>query len=729
MVYAYKANDNFWDIESLDNLFTVAFYYPKGNYMILSYLDDDNIIDENDKEQIDALVRKRNKNFNGKVYLENLGRIGNAYSSPKVPGIQTFIERVGFGKKGYLSNGETNNDHVINGSKDQRDVYLNNGKLEVPARFYPVKDTDPEYDPERHGFFFGYNTTQYDLTMLAEFVTNTGYILGVPEDPYRRLIRKDEADNGEILSAKQLRAFNNELFESEYKSNMPSRLAKSNEINKYGSDMDYNTDGWNARKAWLYTNRFIDVARLNETMYRVGLKRLLGMLGHQILEYSGLSNGEAVKSKNDVYELLAYNVSDVINLRWLFEHRVYQNNFQLKTTLLKDYPETIYQRKSKVSNIANSFANGQSASDVKEEHPYEPEVHYRKVDRYRLTIDSTSAKFVEKIIAPYNKMKDKQVVSFMYPSPEVAKQLSKERGYEIKPTDILEDTKTWFEENVAKPGTEAHDEFMDIYNFYDNIRGRNFNESDYYLDGNIMDNKPVVEPVYKGYTKDLMETYNTNLFYYDKNQNKTSCLVNFSIGGIHGAELHQENYRKDMEEYEQDQRRLQFVMDQFDGDALEAINGEVYITNIDGEEEKVRNYMKSGSTKKKASWKDVQKPELFKPVNKVLKTNKKYNYVSVGASQHEDFTSYYPLLLTRLSVFNNPDRGEGMDPYFGIFERRFEKKTEANNRSLPEEQRNVADLIQNAMKLLLNSATGAADATFDNNIRMNNNIMAMRIIG
>ena len=719
MVYDYKTNDNFWDIESLDNLFTVAFYYPLGNYMILSYLDDDGLIDENDKEQIDALVRRRNKNFNGKVYLENLGRIGNAYSSPKVPGLQTFIERVGFGKNGFQKDGATANNQVINGSKNHRDVYRPNGKLEVPARFYPVKDTDPEYDPNQHGFFFGYNTTQYDLTMLAEFVTNTGYVLNEPEDPYRELRKKDEyPDNGEILSANQMRKFNDELFEDETRSNMPGRLAKTSDPGPYGNYTNYQSDGWLARKAWLYTNRFIDVAALNETMYRVGLKRLLGMLGHQILEYEGLANGEALTEKKDVYELLAYNVSDVINLRWLFEHRVYQNNFTLKLSLLNDYPETIYQRK---------------ASTVDEQwnkvHPYEPDVNYRKVDRYRLTVDSTSAKFVEKIIAPYNKMKDSEVVSFMYPSEKVAKQLSKERGYEIKPTDILEDTKDWFEKNVAKPGTEAHDEFMEVYNFYDSIRGRNFNESDKYRDDYSNYGRLEHPPKSNSYTKGLMEKYNTNLFYYKANGDKSSCLANFSIGGIHGAEINKDLFNSHMEEYEEENRRLQFVKDQFDGDALKAINGEVWIKNIDGEEQRVRDYMKSGSTKKKATWREVSKPSIFKRERNILRVNKKYNYVSVGPSQHEDFTSYYPLLLTRLSVFNNPARGEDVDPYYAIFEKRFAKKKEANDPSLPENVRAAADLVQNAMKLLLNAATGAADATFDNNIRMNNNIIGMRIIG
>ena len=727
MVYDYKANDNFWDIESLDNLFTVAFYYPLGNYMILSYLDDDGIIDENDKDQIDELVRRRNKNFNGKVYLENLGRIGNAYSSPKIPGIQTFIERVGYGKKGFRQDGQTENDQVINGSKNHRDVYRPNGKLEVPGRFYPVKDTDPEYDENKHGFFFGYNTTQYDLTALAEFVTNTGYILDEPEDPYRELRKKDQyPDNGEILSANQMRKFNNELFEDQYRSNMPSRLAKTSQPGPYGNYTDYQSDGWLARKAWQYTNRFIDVASLNESMYRVGLKRLLGMLGHQILEYEGLADGDALEDKKDAYELLAYNVSDVINLRWLFEHRVYQNNFTLKKSLLTEYPETIYQRKPKQSNKAEAFANGVELVEI---HPYEPDINYRRVDRYRLTIDSTSAKFVEKIIAPYNKMKDSEVVSFMYPSEKVAEQLSKERGYEIKPTDILEDTKIWFENNVAKEGTEQHDAFMEVYKFYDAIRGRNFNESDKYFEDYAENGRLAHPPKSNSYTKGLMEEYNTNLFYYDANGQKTSCLVNFSIGGIHGAEIHKDLYHRDLDYYENENLRIQFIKDQFDGDPIKAINGEVWVENIYGEQQRVREFLKSGSTKAKATWKEVVKPSLLKRERNVLKVNKKYNYVSVGPSQHEDFTSYYPLLLTRLAVFNNPARGEDVDPYYAIFERRFAKKNEAADPTLSKEVRGIADLIQNAMKLLLNAATGAADATFDNNIRMNNNIIAMRIIG
>lgn len=749
MVYEYKKKDCFWDIESLKSLFTIAFYYPKGNYMILSYIDDNDIIDPNNIQQIKELAHKRNPDFDGEIYLENLNQIGCAYGDVIVPGLQTFIKRVGFAKQGFMQDGSTENNQVINGSKDHRDIYTHNGRLEIPAVFYPVKDTDPEYDPEIHGYFFGYNTIQYDTTMLAHFVSSISFVLNETGNPNRRLISKDRNGEGEIPTAADLRRFNDQLFESDFKSNMASRLAYDYfdpSVPARYQKTNYRTDGWNIRKAWLYTGRFIDVARLNEKLYMVGLKRLLGMLGHQILEFEGLSNGNEITDPLVVNELIAYNFSDVINLRWLFEHKVYQNNFALKQNLLQNYPETIYMRDKESDNdIANAFANGGTA--VAE--PHRAKIDYRNIDRQRLTIDSTSAKFVAKVIAPYNQMTDNKVVDFTYPSPNVAKQLSEERGYEIKPTDVLEDTKIWFEANVAKPGTTAHDEFMEVYYFYDGIRGKNFNDSDKYKEDYPSNHNITIDPMRDSeytklliasgeldftpkdneYVKKLMKKYNTNLFYFDTNAERTTCLVNFSIGGIHGAEINMTTYKKDLFEWREKNEALQFIQEQFNYDALAAINGEVYVKDIDGNDVKIRSFLKSGSTKSKADWKVIAEPVLFKRIDGILKVNNKYTYVSVGASQHEDFTSYYPLLLTRLEVFKNPERGENVDPYYGLFEQRYEKKKEANDKSLDEDVRYLANLVQDAMKLLLNSATGAADATFDNNIRMNNVIISMRIIG
>ena len=52
-----------------------------------------------------------------------------------------------------------------------------------------------------------------------------------------------------------------------------------------------------------------------------------------------------------------------------------------------------------------------------------------------------------------------------------------------------------------------------------------------------------------------------------------------------------------------------------------------------------------------------------------------------------------------------------------------------DDESLPKEERALYAVMRNGTKLILNSASGAADANFESNIRMNNKIISMRIIG
>lgn len=852
MPYEYLWSDNFWDIESLKDLFTIAFYYPKRNVMILSYLDDKGIIDPNNKDQIDKIIKKRNPNFNGRVILEDLSKIGSK-KEPKSEaelGLRTLYRRVGFTMNVYETSKKKDRfgnekisfyskkdvSQVINGDIKHREVKDDKGKTIVPAQYYPVKDTDPEYNPKKDGLFFGYNTTQYDLTILAHYLGMQDVQTILNSDAHPNTAVKNIVDNNmeKVFTARNLREFNDELFSSDYKKNMPSRLLHDYEpssqgdytYNKFGKkelSKRYSTPSWDLRQAWLFTGRFIDVAALNEKMFRVGLKRLLGMLGYQILEFEGLDEGVIPEDPDEIkrifgsyktqeeigHELIAYNLSDVVNLQHLFENKFYQNNFNLKRQLLKDYPETIYDK---------------HPEEYRANYTGDPNKDYKNVSFKRLRIDSTSAKFIEKVIAPYNQMVDKPVVDFMYPSKEEAERLSKETGRDIQPSDVLEDTKKWFEKHTAKPGTKAHDDFMEIYNFYDGIRGRNFNESDFYQntyineiqddmdliakntefrpkyeqtlntlknfenessaskhrfieetqEADVMealyeDEKVNIDKVYSGfyesdkrqliidkleqaikeidkrgdryihevkdntYTKALMKKFNTNLFYFKKSDDLdpeySSCIANFSIGGIHGAEVDLDTFGEQMDEWRKKQRELEYVVNMFDGDAHKAINGDVRITNIYGEKQKIRDYMKSGSTKKEAKWRVLAKPTLWRTDNGQKKLHGKYTHVSVGKSFHEDFASYYPLLLTRMSVFRNEQWGQGVDPYFALFEKRFEMKMRAKDKSLSQEERDQANIIQNAMKLLLNAATGAADASFDNNIRMNNAIISMRIIG
>ncbi|WP_139368363.1 hypothetical protein [Evansella clarkii] len=727
MAYTYKQDDMFYDVESLSNVFTVAWWlpHPDMNAIILSYLDDDSIIQsEADEEYIRQYIYQlhpRLKAAGTQIVFENIkhtgcinefvGSNGNTHS---VLGMQSFAKRLG------LANQST----YLNARIDDR--HKEGGGLTYDPAYYPVKQTDPDYDENSHGYRFGYNSTNYDLTILAHLLSALHDCHFGADYTNRPVLW----DSNVPFTASMLRDFNDELFEDAWKSKMAMRLAHApgSHPDSFG---DFKKPGWILRKGWLLSGRYIDVSRLNEKLQKVGLKRLLGMLGLQIMESEKLENNTKINNLEEFADLLAYNISDVVNLQLLFEHKVYQNSFNVRGQLLKTYPQTVYGQKKGYAQ------NGR-------EMPVD-DGNYTNIRKDRLARDSTSAKFVEYAIAPYQPIKDIPAVSFIYPSELEAKKLGIER------TDILEDTKKFFEENVtADPSHQAHKDFMEIYNFYDNIRGHNFNSSKAYQQHY---GSGAQEPKTNQYIKQLMSTYNTNLFYHHKDEQgsvyRSSCLANFSIGGIHGAEVNTTLFNQDVTEYENERAVQDYVEGLYDS-ATEALNGPTYVTlpadlpltdrlkkkvKDDGTI-KIRDFVKSGSTKAKATWRDVPGVDLFKKgTSGSWHVQDKYKFVSVGESHHEDFTSYYPLLLSRLSVFINPsyhgykDNGDPADPYDDMFQERLIKKKEAKNMNLSELIRELANIEQESRKLLINAASGAGDATFDNNIRANNAVISMRIIG
>jgi len=716
----------FYDVESLSNVFTVAWWLPNENVnaIILSYLDDDHIIQsEHDLEYIRQYIYNlypKLKAAGTQIVFENIGytgcindHIGTAGNTYSQLGMQSFAKRLGL----------TNQKTYINTSIHDRDKEA--GGLQYHPAYYPVKQTDPDYDENRHGYRFGYNSTNYDLTVLA-------YLFAQLHDVHFKASHTNRPvlwDEGIPLTAAALRQFNDELFEDSWKSQMSMRLAHimGTSPSSFG---DFKQPGWIMRKGWLLSGRFIDVSRLNEKLQKVGLKRLLGMLGLQIMESDKLSHNTRVNTLEEFADLLAYNISDVVNLQALFEHKVYQNSFNVRGQLLKTFPATVYAQKK------GYVEQGREAQV--------DDGNYMNIRKDRLARDSTSAKFVEYAIAPYQPIKDIPTVSFIYPSELEAKKLG------IPQVDVLEETKRFFEENITcDPNHQAHKDFMDVYNFYDSIRGRNFNASRAYMQHYGED---TYETRNNEYMKRLMAKYNTNLFYHHKDENghvyRSSCLANFSIGGIHGAEINMELFEADLALY-QKERVLQAYVESLYPSATDALNGPTYIEIPEGliteriqdkmKDDgtiKIREFVKTGSTKKKATWRDVTPVELFKKNPSGNWTvNGKYSYVSVGPSHHEDFTSYYPLLLSRLSVFINPSYhgydqdGNPADPYYELFLTRLAKKKESKDMTLTQLQRDDAEIEQESRKLLINAASGAGDATFDNNIRANNAVISMRIIG
>lgn len=182
---------------------------------------------------------------------------------------------------------------------------------------------------------------------------------------------------------------------------------------------------------------------------------------------------------------------------------------------------------------------------------------------------------------------------------------------------------------------------------------------------------PVIEPLEQ-------LTKNISLPYMDQNGRYSDCYCTFSIGGIHGAEYNKELYDKHIAEYEQNNT--------------------------------------------------IQKPELFiTDTDGSTKLNKKYTMTSAGNTNHEDFVSYYTNLLCNMQAFKND--GLGYDRYEEIFKNKEKYSILMNDMTLSQEQRNLYRIMRENTKLILTSASGAADVNYNTSIRMNNRILSMRIIG
>ena len=697
----------FYDIESLDNVFTLANYRSDADAVDIYYLVDDEALmpDELEfKKNATDRIHAKNRNFTGEVFFFNL----------KEPESNRHLART-FG----LSDARyANNPHVESN-------YDSSYRLRC--------DTDPDYDEEHDPFLLGYNSFNYDTTMLAYYLYTT-FTDG----------RSDK--NTEVImppTAKSMREYNDELFLPQFKSKMYERLRYSGIGRRYKANNQMHLDFGPAnfvnppaviRKNMLMSGRHLDVARLNEKQSHVGLKRLLGNMGYQILESDKLRPGQNhIESEDQLVDLIAYNVSDVVNLKKLNEEKTYVSSFTLKRQLLKTYPELVYECKS----------DG-----------YGPDIRPTRVRNDRMTIDSSSAQMATKSLCPYGHLEDYDVVSFMYPSEEKAKK------YNIPRVNVLEESKKFFYQNFSQ-FPELCEKFDAIYDYYKQIEGKNFNAGkNYYEDHGIdLENtmgNPDDELPDELRPQDIekIPVPNTLMFYYNADGTPSNCFVNFSTGGIHGAEYNKALFDKHMEEYQAKlaawqekvdllNRAKQLYPDPCDLKKEADTTKEVLADNgkikklkgvfIDGIRYKASDFLQPKATATSALYKDQPKkpvpPELFvKPSNSnSYKLNEKYTFTSAAKCQHEDFTSYYPNMLRMMDAFYNS--GLGYDRYGEIFDQKSLYGKYMKDKARPQEERDLYSVLREGTKLILNSASGAGDANFDSNVRMNNKIISMRIIG
>lgn len=422
----------------------------------------------------------------------------------------------------------------------------------------------------------------------------------------------------------------------------------------------------------LRSGMFIDASKINDKVYKMALKRIEGMLGLDIHEDDDVKSDKPITTKEQILKLFAYNASDVIKTGIVFDHRAYKAQFALKKGLLEAYKDLIYDKEGKI-----------------------------RINRMK--IDDTSAKFAARVLCPDGYLNDIRAVSFEYP-----------RG---SGRNILQETWDWAREKF-KNVPHVMKKYIDpIFKYYATIEGKNFDASEHYDKKYIFDGLPVSD------LKSIPAPI-TTIPYFDKDGNFTSTYVNFGIGGIHGAEYNQNLYLEDVAAYNARVKEITQFLSHFKEEELPTLKSKV---TINGVEYKTAQFI----TKRKDGTVNIKWPKEVKLFTQSpsggWQLNKRYTWCSDDEVDHEDFTSYYPCMLMNLKAFVNEMLGE--DRYTQQFDNKtlYGKYMKDKNRS--EEERAYYSTLREGTKLILNSASGAADTNYDNSIRMNNVIISMRIIG
>lgn len=753
----------FYDIESLSNVFTLALFDPSANKASLFYLIDQEelmsgsfiskrgkITPVNDPfkggsffEAAAARIYSRNKNFTGQLEFISLKTVAGCNHLAEIFGL-TVASNAAFPWQ------------------------PDNGEYPFPRVLRPVCTTDPNYDENIHPFLEGYNSDNYDLTMMACFF-DLCYQKTVSSKTGKTIFRFVPP------TASAMREINDRLFSDEFKNNMPAFLTAMENSSRQNKE----DPRFRMHQAWLQTGRHIDIAKLNEKGSHLGLKRVLGYLGRQIMESEIVGRQmAAISTADELADLFAYNLSDVFNLPYVRYSDVYNAAFDLKKSMLKTYPELIYEKK-------------------KDE--YAPAIHPYKVRFKRSLITASSASLASRIFCPYGKLDDMETVSFLYPSKETAK----EKG--IPQVNVLEESRKFFEKHFGSY-PEAMAAFNEIYQYYKSLEGKNFNSSKHYRNKWINTASDRTR-LYPGRVADIPKRPN-NIVYYNSDGTPSAGFATFSTGGLHGAEYNLTLYQQDMAAYKEQAQLFDEVKEYFQTpttlSTMEKHRGKLllkssfiksddYIENgqwIESDEleegqpsladiqdlfstpdcllaerdRQIKSMMKYfGSTSVQAQilrdkgqvqieiggkeinasdfirsvkiegvktfvWKEIKKPELFiAKADGSTKLNPRYSVTSSADVIHEDFKSYYPNLLANMSAFHNDSLG--YDRLAEVYGQKAEDDKKLKDSSLSNTEKDYIKLHRSGIKLLLNSASGAADTLYDLPIQMNNAVLSMRIIG
>lgn len=365
----------------------------------------------------------------------------------------------------------------------------------------------------------------------------------------------------------------------------------------------------------MYANQ-IDTGYLNETMVDrgriiIGLKTLVGMKGGSIIESESNKTGHS----DDIYADVLYNINDVTELRDV----VFLGS---KMEVTQKVRENLLQA-------------------------------YESLKRKNITVNSSSAKFVENIIAPDDPIIDSPVVSFMYP----AKHIAEEHG--IQPFDMLDYLRDWYIKHVynevkkhnKKIADEHYAKFMSIYGFYDSFRGKNWNDSAHHL----LRYQIPAEP--KSNRRALLDTYGTYIPFIDKYGNDSYTHVNFSSGGIHGAEIFKEQFLQDKAKIKELREKYKYISQipkkEVTAGLLNIIKAQSRTSEL-GYPKKLLHeipYLYHNSTPTdEILHEDDFSPFQYQTAKNAESLLSRYKYTSTCHTLHQDFAGYYPMRATRFVV-------------------------------------------------------------------------------
>ena len=571
--------------------------------------------------------------------------------------------------------------------------------------FYLVGTLKDEEDVLRALKDSGYKYRAHNLLsdglLLGKFMENP-----IPSDGSPTLLSEFLGVQNEVVKPKEdwyfaYNCINYDIPMVDYllKSMVSGRVRVSNgALRKYSDKLVTATRSVSGTKPYLVYGNHVDLAFLNEKKIEkgrptVGLKTLAGTLGGSIIESESNKTGHS----KDIYYDVLYNINDISETKKRVFPGFLQNKFNTKRRLLTKYPH---------------------------------------LKDYGITVNDTSAKFVEYIIAPKDPITDTRVMSLMYPAPHKAKEFG------CEPFDVLEDTKKWYMSHVYAPvhrkNPKAADlhlaKFLNIYNYYDYYRGENWNESARHRFQYGLDAKTKLD------RKRADRTFGTILPFIDKDGNESPSYVKFSIGGIHGAEINKRQLDQDRETIRELKEKYGYISKLPKNCCSRALLNLIIAqsrTSYQGYPVRLSHeipwfYQHTECVD------EILDPEDFSPymVQKAKDIEglygyqedllDRYKYTTSCPAAHQDFASYYPVLLINLGTFHD---GKGRDPYEEVKDERISIKGQLKTLDRNSKEYKDIDQVQDGLKLVLNSASGILDADHDTNLRANNKALAMRIIG